>query len=245
VEKIFNDEAGGVGNKFLRQVGYDLFASQISTSAGTTGKYDNNYKLSVGEKVSIYSYGDSVDIMAISGASLLAPVMNSQVDSKGNIFVSGIGLVAAENKTISEVESDLNKLASKKYKNLKLKLNVAGGQDFSVFVYGQVNNPGRVVINNNSSLMDALSAAGGVKKTGTLRKIQYTTSGKTKEVDLYKTIFAGQDGNIILKANDKIFVTGVGEVVALKNGVTVPGIYEVLPGESLEKMISCITFQDR
>ena len=238
VEKIFNDEAGGVSNKFLRQVGYDLFASQIATSAGTTGKYDNNYKLSVGEKVSIYSYGDSVDIMAISGASLLAPVMNSQVDSKGNIFVSGIGLVQAENRTISEVEASLNKLASTKYKNLKLKLNVAGGQDFSVFVYGQVNKPGRVLISNNSSLIDALSAAGGVKKTGTLRKIQYTTSGKTKEVDLYKTIFAGQDDNIILKANDKIFVTGIGDVVAVKNGVTVPGIYEILNNESLEKVIN-------
>ena len=75
--------------------------------------------------------------MAISGSSLLSPVMTAHVDSKGNIFMQGIGVVSAENKTISEVESELNKMAARKYKNLKIKLNIAGGQDFSVFVYGE------------------------------------------------------------------------------------------------------------
>ena len=49
---------------------------------------------------------------------------------------------------------------------------------------------------------------------------------KTRAVDLYKTIFSGQDDDIILRPNDKIFVGGIGNVVALKNGVSVTGIYE-------------------
>ena len=237
IEELFNGKDADLSANYLKQVGYNLFVSQAINTA-TTGKFDNSYKLSVGEKVSIYLYGDSVDVMAISGASLLSPVMNSQVDSKGNIFVQGIGVIPAENKSISEVESEMNKIATAKYKNLKVKLNVAGGQDFSVFVYGQVNKPGKVVINNNSSIIDALSAAGGVKKTGTLRKIKYTSGKKTKEVDLYKAFFAGEDDNIILQANDKIFVGGISNIAAIKNGVANIGIYEIKDGESLEKLIS-------
>ena len=118
VEKMFSDKYKGEDENFLQQVGYDLFVPQTVTNTATTGEYDNDYKLSVGEKVSIYSYGDSADIMALSGSSLLSPVMSSQVDSKGNIFIQGIGLVPAENRTISEVETSLNKMASAKYKNL-------------------------------------------------------------------------------------------------------------------------------
>ena len=205
IEQLFNGKEVDITQNPLLQVGYNYFTAPI-VGTSMTGKYDDSYKFSIGEKVSAYLYGDSVDIMAISGANLLSPVIQTEVDSKGNIFIGGIGVVQAENKTIKEVESSINKLANAKYKNLKIKLNVASGQDFSVFVYGQVNKPGKVIVNNNSSIMDALGAAGGVKKTGTLRKIQYTSNKKTKEVDLYKTIFAGNDNNIILRPNDKIFV---------------------------------------
>ena len=239
VEKIFNGKDALNSGNILKQVGYNMFSAPAISSSATSGKYDNNYKLSIGEKVNIYLYGDSVDVMAISGSSVLSPFINSQVDSKGNIFVQGLGVVEAENKTLSEVETEINKLATQKYNSLKVKLNVAGGQDFSVFVYGQVNKPGKVLIGNNSSLMDALGAAGGIKKTGTLRKIAYTSGKKIKEIDLYQTIFSGdEEEDIILKPNDKIFVGGIGNVVALKNGVAVPGIYEAKDGDSLQKIVS-------
>ena len=238
VEKLFNGNEVEVTSNPLRQVGYDFFTAPITQNMNSTGKFDDSYKLTIGEKVSAYLYGDSVDVVAISGSTLLTPVVQTEVDSKGNIFISGIGVVPAENKSIKDVESAINRLASSKYNNLKVRLNVASGRDFSVFVYGQVNKPGKVVINNNSSIIDALGAAGGVKKTGTLRNISYTSNKKTRTVDLYKTIFSGQDDDIILRPNDKIFVGGIGNVVALKNGVSVTGIYETKDGESLQKLVS-------
>ena len=90
------------------------------------------------------------------------------------MFISGIGVIKAENRTIGEVENEANRFARQKYKSLKVKLTVASGGEFSVFVYGQVNKPGKVLVGNNSSVLDALNAAGGVKKTGTLRNIKYT-----------------------------------------------------------------------
>ncbi len=238
IEKLFNGKESEISGTPLQQVGYDLFTSTTSSMTGTTGKFDNNYKLNIGERVNVYLYGDSLDVMAISGANLLNPTTKTEVDSKGSIFIQGVGLVKAENRTISEVENEANRLASQKYKSLRVKLTVASGQEFSVFVYGQVTRPGKILVGNNSSVMDALNAAGGVKKTGTLRNITYTSNGKSKSVDLYKALFSGNDDGIILRPNDKIFVDKIGDVVAIKNGVTVPGIYEIKEGENLQKIIT-------
>lgn len=230
IEEIFNGKENAVSGNILRQVGYDHFNSFASAGTSATGKYDENYKLSIGEHVNVYSYGNSVDVMAMSGSNLLAPVAKAEVDSNGSIFIQGIGLIKAENRTLKDVENEANKLASKKYKNMKVKLTVSSGSEFSVFVYGEVNRPGKVYIGNNSSILDALSAAGGVKKTGTLRNIQYNAN---TDVDLYEALFLGNDGGIILKPNDKIFVGTIGGVIALKNGVTTTGIYEIKDGENL------------
>ena len=236
IEKLFNNSDSAKADKIISQVGYDIFSSS-GGQGQSAGKFGNSYKLNVGEKVNVYLYGDSVDIMAISGANLLNPMTKTEVDSKGDIFIQGIGVVKAENRTLGEVENSINSLAAQKYKSLKVKLTVSTGNEFSVFVYGQVNRPGKVVIGNNSTIIDALGAAGGVKKTGTLRNIQYTTGSKVKSVDLYKAIFMGNDNNIVLRANDKIFVDSIGKVVAFKNGVSTPGIYEVANNENLEQLI--------
>lgn len=238
IEEMFNGRNLDITGSMLKQVGYDLFNSSSRTSVSTVGKFDNNYKLSIGEKVTAYLQGDSVDVMAISGASLLNPTMTTSVDSKGNLFIQGIGMVQAEGKTIGEVEMAVNKLASSKYNSLKVHLNVATGQEFSVFVFGQVKRPGKILVGNNSSIFDALNMAGGVKKTGSLRNITYSTNNsKQKNIDLYKTIFLGEDDGIILKPNDKIFVNKIGNVVAIKNGVIEPGIYETKSGENIDKLV--------
>lgn len=238
IEKLFNGKEVEVSGNPLQQIGYDLFTSTTSSVNGTAGKFDSNYKLNIGEKVNVYLFGDSIDVMAISGANLLNPTTKTEVDSKGFIFVQGIGLVKAENRSIGEVENEVNRLASQKYKSIKVKLTIASGQEFSVFVYGQVNRPGKILVGNNSSILDALNAAGGVKKTGTLRNITYTSNNKSRSVDIYKALFSGNDDGIILRPNDKIFVDKIGEVVAIKNGVTVPGIYEIKNGENLQKVIN-------
>ncbi len=236
IEQLFNGKESTVSGTPLLQAGYDLFTeSSASTSMG--GKFGNSYKLNIGEKINVYSYGDSVDVMALSGSTLLPQSAVTEVDSKGNIFVSGVGMVKAEDRTLSDVEAEVNRMAARKYKNTKIRLTVASGQEFSVFVYGQVNRPGKVLVGNNSSILDALNSAGGVKKTGTLRNISYKSNSKSKTVDLYKTLFRGDDEDVILRPNDRIFVDKIGPVVALKNGVTVPGIYELKSGENLQKMV--------
>ncbi len=231
IEKMYNGHENARSGNVLRQVGYDQF-NVLSTTNAATGKYGPNYKLSIGDKLNIFSYGDSVDVITMSGSNLISPKLTIDIGSTGNVFVPGIGLVKAEDRTLSEVEKELNTIASKKYSHMKIKLQIASG-GFSVFVYGEVRKPGKVYISNNSTILDALSAVGGVSKSGTLRNIKYNS----KNVDLYDILFLGNDKNIYVKANDKIFVDKIKNTMALKNGVIKPGIYEFKTGETVDDMI--------
>ena len=233
IEKMYNGHENAVSGNVLRQVGYDQFNGAVQGGMSSTGKYNSNYKLSIGEKVNVMTYGESVDVMSMSGVNLVAPMSTVEVGSNGALFIQGIGMFKADGRSIGDVENEINSMASKKYTNMRVKLQVASGSGFSVFVYGEVNRPGKVFLSSNSSLLDALTAAGGVKKTGTLRNITYNN----KSVDLYNTIFLGNDNGIVIHANDRIFVGKIGSTIALKNGVTAPGIYEFKQGESLNDLI--------
>ena len=232
IEEMFNGKENAVSGTILHQAGYDRINAPI-TSPNATGRYDGNYKLTIGEKILVYTYGDSVDIMSITGSNLVAPSSSVTVSSNGSIFIQGLGLIRAENRTISDVERDANSIAHSKYKNMNIRLTVASGSEFPIFVYGEVGRPGKVMIGNNSTLADALGAAGGVKKTGTLRYILYNK----KSVDLYNTLFFGKNNGIMVRPNDTIFVGKISEVVAIKNGVKDVGIYEIKPNETVADVV--------
>lgn len=232
IEKMYNSLENAKTNNILRQAGYKVFNSGAG-GGSATGKYDSSYKLSIGEKINVLSYGASVDVMSMSGSNLVSPMTTTEVGSNGSIFIPGIGPIKAEGRTLGDVEREANSLAQGKYTNMSIRLQIPSGSGYSVFVYGEVNRPGKVYISSNSTVLDALKAAGGVKKTGTLRNVRYNN----KTVDLYNTIFLGNDNNIIVKANDKIFVDTIKKTMSFKNGVTNPGIYEFKTGETVGDLI--------
>ena len=233
IEKIYNTKENAKTQNILRQVGYEQTASHGAGGTSATGKYDSSYKLSIGEKINVLSYGDSVDIISLSGSNLVTPMKATEVGSNGSIFIPGVGPIKADGRTLGEVEKEANALAKKKYSNMNIKLQIPSGSGYSVFVYGEVNKPGKVYISSNSSILDALGAAGGVKKSGTLRNIKYNN----KNVDLYNTLFFGNDDGIIVKANDKIYVGKIKNTMSFKNGVKEPGIYEFKTGETIGDLI--------
>ena len=108
-EKMFNTKESVVSGNILFQQGYN-FNTMAGTNSSATGKYGKDYKLGLGEKLNVYSYGDSVNVMAMSGSNLLIPAAKTEVGSNGSIYISGIGPVRAENRTLGEVENEVNKI---------------------------------------------------------------------------------------------------------------------------------------
>ena len=232
IEEMFNGKENAVSGTILRQKGYDKINNPVDSSAAT-GKYDGSYRLTIGTRLNVNSYGESVDMMGMTGANIVSPTSQTEVSSNGAIFIAGIGFIKAENRTLSEVERDVNSIAQSKYNNMRISLTVVSGSQFPIYVYGEVGRPGKVLIGNNSTLLDALGAAGGIKKSGTLRNVMYNK----KSTDLYYPIFLGQNTGMMVKPNDTIFVGKIGSVAALKNGVKEPGIYELKTGETLKDLI--------
>ena len=119
IEKIFSSDinkmqagSSDVNTVILKQIGYDFFQN-VSTSG--MGKYDGTYKLNIGEKVKVYLWGDSVDVLSLNGSSLISPVADAQVDSQGNLFVPGIGETKADGYSVADVEKSLQTMASRKF----------------------------------------------------------------------------------------------------------------------------------
>lgn len=234
IEKLYNDEDNIKNGNIIEQIGYNFVNSQ---SGGTSGKFDNSYKLNIGERVKVDLYGESVDVVTLSGSKLLTPSSIAEVDTKGNVFIPGLGSFPAEGRTIGQVEASANSVASSKFNSLSVKISIESGTQIPVFVYGKVERSGKILVGSNSTVYDVLAAAGGVTKQGTLRNIYLSSGTRAKTIDLY-SLFFNSTGNVtFVKANDKIYVSEIGSTVALKNGVNVPGIYEIKPGETIQNVI--------
>ena len=54
-----------------------------------------------------------------------------------------------------------------------------------ILVTGAVTQPGRHEVSGSATVFDALNAAGGVDKLGSLRDIRLIRSGVTRPVDFY------------------------------------------------------------
>jgi protein involved in polysaccharide export with SLBB domain len=110
-------------------------------------------------------------------------------------------------------------------------MNVAMGElrTIRVYVVGEVATPGSYTLSSLSTVYNALFAAGGPSKRGTLRNIQLIRNGKIlRSIDLYDFLLRGdksQDER--LQSGDTIFVPIIGPVAGIAGNVMRPAIYEI------------------
>jgi len=228
IEEVFSK------NK-LKQYGYDIFNNKNPLSSSHTPA---NYKIKEGDTLNIYFWGDSIDLLSISASSFLTPVNNVSVDGQGNIFIQGIGIVPAKNKTTFETEKIITHILSQKIDNFKVRVNIANSENFPVIITGNIKNPGTFYINNDFSMIDILSLAGGINNNGSLRNIIHISGNKKSEIDLYDLLIKGKTYNNEFKKGDIILIKPLGDVIAINSGVKRPAIYEFKKGESLKDLVS-------
>lgn len=234
IEKMFNSEKNPVK---LKQWGYEIFEN--SSPQIITSKIPGNYRLKIGDKVNVYLWGDTIDLLNIAGNNVIQSNSDAIVDKEGNIFIPGIGLISAEDNTLSNVEKKIFSSLSGKFSGFKVKVTVEEPGIIPVMVMGNVKKPGIINVNNTCSLIDALTNAGGIQKDGSLRNIVHINSaGHKTNIDLYQFILKGNVSKIKLTEGDTILVKPVGSVIAINNGVKKPAIYEIKHGESIKDSIT-------
>ena len=109
-----------------------------------------------------------------------------------------------------------------------------------VFVLGEARNAGSYTVSSLSTITNALYVSGGIKRTGSLRKIQHKRDGKlVGELDLYDLLLAGDtsDDNR-LQPGDVIFIPPVGDRVGIEGEVYRPALYELKNNTNLQELVN-------
>jgi protein involved in polysaccharide export with SLBB domain len=174
----------------------------------------------------LINIGDMINIR-IWGAFEFAAEM--PVDTQGNIFLPKVGTVqvlGVRNKDLLSVVEDKIK---KSYKDMVfVYANVATYQPITVFVTGNVNDPGLYQGMSSDSVLQYIDRAGGITlQYGSFRNIEIFRGSKVvKKIDLYSFLVSGQNELFQFQSGDVISVHSIMHQVTVTGDVKRPFKFE-------------------
>ncbi|MGE5248410.1 MAG: polysaccharide biosynthesis/export family protein [Verrucomicrobiota bacterium] len=129
----------------------------------------------------------------------------------GTISFPLIGELLAGGKTVAGLKSDIEERLARFTEKLVLTVEVRQSNSMHVYVLGQVNAPGRLILNSNINVLQALAIAGGPNSFASHSRIRILRSDGEKTVVIpfdYDDVTAGKklETNILLRRGDVIFV---------------------------------------
>ncbi len=214
LERLMTQRAG----LRVRQFGYDVFGQPGAVVVRQSGALQDNYVLGPGDEIAVTFRGQE-------NASY-----RTRVDRDGRVVLPGLPPVGAGGRAFGAFRSDLEAAVAHAFAGTEATVSVGAVRQISVRVVGEVNTPGAYSVSGLSTAMDALSLAGGIKKTGSLRGVEIVRGSRIIHLDLY-TLLAGKPGaaDVTLTDGDRIVVPLYGKSVALVGQVKRPAIYELAP----------------
>ncbi len=206
-------------SKEIRQFGYDLFERfPVTFAPADMIPVGPNYLLGPGDELQITLWGK------------FSAEHTAEIDREGKIRLPPLGVLFLSGLTFSEAKLFLERELSRYYKPSEVRMNVGMGRLRSItnFVVGNAQRPGSYTLSSLSTLINALFAAGGPSKAGSLRDIQVKRNGETVvHFDLYDFLLKGdKTKDIRLMPEDVIFIPPVGPLVGIAGNVKSPAIYE-------------------
>lgn len=210
----------------VRQFGYDFFnnsgaASQDNIPVGA------DYVVGPGDALRIDLWG------------ALQARYELEVDRNGEIAIPRVGPVKVWGLSYSQLHPVLDKAVSRYFKGHELNVTLGKLRSIQVFVVGEVHAPGAYTVSSLASAINALSAAGGPSKNGSLRQVRLLRGGKLiQEIDLYAMFLTGdRSRDLRVENGDTLFVPVIGPVAAVAGEVKRPAIYELNGETSLSSLI--------
>jgi len=150
-----------------------------------------DYALGPGDELVLYVWGDVFEIFETN----FEPMFSLSVDRDGKVFIPRIGVFHVWGASLGEVEKIVQRTLDAKVKGAHAKVTVGRLRVLPVYLVGEVNQPGQVLVNGLSTVIDALSLGAGIKKTGSLRNISVKRKQKGTieeiRIDLYDLFIQG------------------------------------------------------
>jgi protein involved in polysaccharide export with SLBB domain len=202
----------------LRQFGYDSFRAGLP-AAGLVGAPPDGHVLGRGDEV----------LLVLRGRTRQTHTL--RILSDGLLVAPELPPVPAAGRRLQDLRADLEARVAREMPGTEAFLSLGQMRQMTVFVGGEVDRPGMQALPALSTVLDALTAAGGIRRTGSLRAVRVDGPGGSRRVDLYGAISGeGEAPDLLLREGERILVPPLGGVVAVAGEVTRPGIYELPPG---------------
>jgi polysaccharide export outer membrane protein len=212
LEVAFSRRAG----KAVRLFGYDLFAASGVPLAPAFGTAQNDYLLGPGDEVRVTIHGGKYDSNR-----------RYTVNSNGDVIIDQLRPLAAAGRTLGELRHQIEMEVGVTMSGHEAFVSLDGMRRMGILVTGAVTRPGRHEVPGSATLFDALMAAGGVDKLGSLRDIRLVRSGSALSIDFYG-LLQGVDGtDPALRDGDRIVVPPIGPTIAITGQVKRPGVFEL------------------
>ncbi|GAB0149779.1 SLBB domain-containing protein [Marichromatium sp. PS1] len=212
----------------LKQFGYDLFDQTPTTFAPVTDlPVPSDYVIGPGDTLVVQVYGKlNVEYSLV-------------VTRDGRLLVPELGPIQVGGLRFDEVRDLLRARFEQQIVGAKAVTTMGALRTIQVLVVGEVVKPGNYSVSGLSTLLNTLITSGGVKRTGTLRRIELKRDGQVSAtLDLYDVLLGGDtSGDVQLQHRDVIFVPPIGPTVGVAGEVQRPAIYELRRPRRVEELL--------
>ncbi|TAN20696.1 MAG: capsule biosynthesis protein, partial [Chitinophagaceae bacterium] len=168
-----------------------------------------------------------------------------KVSNEGSVNIPYIGLVYVNGLTMDQAAARIKAKLSTVYSAIKtgktsVQVSLGRIRSIRVTIMGEVTKPGTYTLPSLATLFNALYASGGPDQNGSFRDIEVIRNSKVIDtMDVYGFLMNGnQSHNIRLQDQDIIRIPVYKGRVQIMGQVKRPGIYEMLPDESLQNLIT-------
>ena len=208
------------GRDALKPFGYNIFSATPMLTYPTSGvSVPGDYTVGPGDRVQV----------AIHGREFMQYTLT--VTSDGQLLVPGIGPIPVAGMRFSEMKKLIDERVANQTIGNRATVAMDRLRAIEVIVIGDVTRPGAYTIDALDTVLDALYAASGITKIGSLRDIRVLRDGEVAgRYDLYDLLLDGQpsDRSIRLADGDIVFVPSVGARAGVMGETLRPAWYEMV-----------------
>lgn len=211
--------------------GHSLFTNQSLEIFRTTdaAKVPDSYVLGAGDKLRVTVFGVSqIDVvLEINSEGFVQPAMMPM------IFLKGINLGQAKELLRQRFANYY------RFQEDQFSLSVQTARTVTINIFGETRLKGSFTFSALNTAFNALSAAGGPTKLGSVRNIQVLRGSTSKVLDVYEFMRdPSKKYDFDLQEDDIIFVPIAEKLVTVKGSVKRPMTYELKKGEGLKELIA-------
>ena len=180
------------------------------------------------------------DVVKISLTGSIDGSFDATVNTDGKIFLPKVGSIALAGVRYGDLKDVVSRAIGTQYRGYDVTVAINRLRGLRVYVTGFANNPGAYSVNSLSTLVNAVLAAGGPSSGGSLRSVKLFRNGRlVTDFDLYDLLLNGnRSKDATLQNEDVLFIPPLGNQVAVTGSVNNEAIYEMKPGETLDRLLA-------